>query len=217
MRFDTDASSIRLRAMRAKDPPKSRREEYSEATRQALLDAGREAFAANGFQAAGMEAISRAARVTRGAFYHHFEDKKALFDAVVVAMQREAAARIEAAARGERKIWDRLSAGIDAYLDACEEPAYARIVIQEAQAVLGEPRYREIEETYPTALLIATLRALKRDGELNAEDVDLLSRMIDAMICKIGLLLPYAEDSRKLRRNGQKIVAAVLETFRNKT
>jgi hypothetical protein len=36
------------------------------------------------------------------------------------------------------------------------------------------------------------------------------------MICKIGLLLPYADDSRKLRRNGQKIVAAVLETFRNK-
>lgn len=216
MRFDTGASSIRLHAMRAKDPQKSRREEYSEATRQALLDAGRDAFAANGFQGAGMEAISRAARVTRGAFYHHFEDKKALFDAVVVAMQREAAGRIEAAARNERKIWDRLSAGIEAYLDACEEPHYARIVIQEAQAVLGEPRYREIEETYPTALLIATLRALKRDGELNADDVDLLSRMIDAMICKIGLLLPHADDSKKLRRNGQKIVAAVLETFRHK-
>ncbi|WP_404515871.1 hypothetical protein [Bradyrhizobium ottawaense] len=87
---------------------------------------------------------------------------------------------------------------------------------REAQAVLGEPRYREIEETYPTALLIATLRALKRDGELHADDVDLLSRMIDAMICKIGLLLPHADDSRKLRRNGQKIVAAVLETFRQK-
>ena len=195
---------------------RTRREEYTEATRQALLAAGRDAFASEGYQAAGIEAISRAARVTRGAFYHHFEDKKALFDAVVVAMQREAAARIEAAARGERKIWDRLSAGIDAYLDACEEPDYARIVIQEAQAVLGEPRYREIEETYPTALLIATLRALKRDGELNADDVDLLSRMIDAMICKIGLLLPHADDSRKLRRNGQKIVAAVLETFRQK-
>lgn len=202
--------------MQAKDPPKSRREEYSDATRQALLDAGREAFAANGFQAAGMEAISRAARVTRGAFYHHFADKKALFDAVVVAMQREAAARIEAAARNERKIWDRLSAGIAAYLDACEEPDYGRIVIQEAQAVLGEPRYREIEETYPTALLIATLRALKRDGELNADDVDLLSRLIDAMICKIGLLLPYTDDPGKLRRDGQKIVAAVLETFRRK-
>ena len=62
---------------------RSRREEYSDATRQALLEAGRDIFAREGYQAAGIEAISRAARVTRGAFYHHFEDKKALFDAVV--------------------------------------------------------------------------------------------------------------------------------------
>jgi AcrR family transcriptional regulator len=200
--------------MRAKDPPKSRREEYSEATRQALLAAGREAFARSGYQAAGMEAISRAARVTRGAFYHHFEDKKALFDAVVVAMQAEAAAKIEAKAKTHRKIWDRLGAGIEAYLDACEEPAYARIVVQEAPAVLGEARYREIEETYPTALLIATLSALKRDGELDVEDTALLSRMIDAMICKVGLLLPRSDDPKKLRRSGQKIIGIVLDAFR---
>src|SRR5690348_3561693 len=124
--------------MRKDDSSKSRREEYSEATRQALLDAGREAFAKNGDQAANMEAISRAARVTRGAFYHHFADKKALFEAVVVAMQAEAARRIETAAKVERKIWSRLSVGIDAYLDVCEEPTYARIVVQEAPAVLGE-------------------------------------------------------------------------------
>jgi AcrR family transcriptional regulator len=202
--------------MRKSDSPKSRREEYSEATRQALLGAGREAFAKSGYQAASMEAISRAARVTRGAFYHHFEDKKALFEAVVIAMQAEAAGRVEAAAKIERKIWNRLSAGIEAYLDVCEEPAYASIVIQEAPSVLGEMRYREIEERYPTALLIATLRALKRDGELDVDDPDLLSRMVDAMICKIGLLLPRSDNPKKLRRDGHKIVATVLESFRKR-
>lgn len=200
--------------MRAKTPTKSRREEYTEATRQALLAAGREAFTKSGYQSAGMEAISRAARVTRGAFYHHFADKRALFDAVVVSMQAEAAARIEAAARTQRKTWDRLTTGIEAYLDACEEPAYARIVIQEAPAVLGEARYREIEETYPTALLLATLRALKRDGELDFEDTDLLGRLLDAMICKVGVLLPQSDDPKKLRKSGQRIVGIVLETFR---
>ena len=100
---------------------RTRREEYTEATRQALLAAGRDAFASEGYQAAGIEAISRAARVTRGAFYHHFEDKKALFDAVVVALQIEAAAGIEARAKTQRKVWDRLTEGIDAYLDVCLE------------------------------------------------------------------------------------------------
>ena len=195
-------------------PGRSRREEYTEATRQALLSAGRDIFAREGYQAAGIEAVSRAARVTRGAFYHHFEDKKALFDAVVVAMQAKAAAGVEETARAERKIWDRLSAGIDAYLDACLEPAYGRIVIQEAPAVLGNARYREIEEAHPMALLTATLNALKRQGELDFEDIELLSRMVDAMICKLALMLPEANDPNKLRQRGQKIIGSLLAGFR---
>ncbi|MEH2551612.1 AcrR family transcriptional regulator [Bradyrhizobium sp. AZCC 2262] len=193
---------------------RTRREEYTEATRQALLAAGRDAFAGEGYQAAGIEAISRAARVTRGAFYHHFEDKKALFDAVVVALQIEAAAKIEARAKTQRKVWDRLTEGIDAYLDVCLEPAYARIVIQEAPAVLGNARYREIEEAHPMALLTATLAALKRQGELDFEDIELLSRMVDAMICELALLLPGAENPKRLRARGQKIIGSLLGSFR---
>ena len=62
--------------MEESKPERSRREEYTEATRQALLSAGRDIFATEGYQAAGIEAISRAARVTRGAFYHHFEQRE---------------------------------------------------------------------------------------------------------------------------------------------
>jgi AcrR family transcriptional regulator len=197
-----------------KKTERSRRDEYTEATRQALLAAGRDIFAREGYQAAGIEAISRAARVTRGAFYHHFEDKKALFDAVVVAMQAEAAAKIRDGGRDQRKLWERFSAGIDTYLDVCLEPAYARIVVQDAPAVLGNARFHEIEETYPGALLTASLNALKRDGELAFEDIDLLSRMVDAMICKLALMLPEADDPKKLRTRGQKIIGSLLASFR---
>lgn len=197
-----------------REEPQSRREEYSQATRQALVLAGRTAFAVEGYQAAGIEAISRAARVTRGAFYHHFADKKALFDAVVVSMQVEAARTVAESARQRERVWDRLSAGIDAYLDVCLEPDYGRIVIQEAPGVLGSQRYRKIEEDYPVALLTATLDALKRRGEIDFEDVDLLSRLIDAMICKVALMLPEADDPKALRARGQKVIANLLESFR---
>lgn len=200
--------------MDMKRPERSRREEYTEATRQALLSAGQEIFAREGYQAAGIEAISRAARVTRGAFYHHFEDKKALFDAVVVAMQVAATTRVNAASKGVQKIWDRLTIGIDAYLDVCLEPAYGRIVVQEAPAVLGHARFREIEEAYPLALLIASLTALKRQGELDVDDIDLLSRMLDAMICKVALMLPDADDPATLRARGQGIIGNLLASYR---
>ena len=196
--------------MRQDATERSRRDEHTEATRQALLSAGRDIFARDGFQAASMEAISRAARVTRGAFYHHFEDKKALFDAVVVAMQIEAAETIQAHAKAQRKIWDRLTTGIDAYLDVCLEPAYGRIVIQEAPAILGNQRYREIEEAHPMALLGATLNALKRDGEIAFDDMSLLTRLLDAMICKVAIMLPDADDAKKLRKNAHKLFESLL-------
>lgn len=193
---------------------RTRREEYTEATRQALLAAGREIFSRDGYQAAGIEAISRAARVTRGAFYHHFDDKKTLFDAVVVSMQAETVATVNEKSRTEPGIWDRLFIGIDAYLDVCLEPAYRRVVIQEAPAVLGSKRFREIEEAYPLALLMASLKALKRDGELRFEDIHLLSRMVDAMICKLALMLPDADNPKTLKERGLEMVAALLANFR---
>lgn len=194
--------------------PQTRREEYTEATRQALLAAARELFAREGYQATGVEAISRAARVTRGAFYHHFVDKQSLFDATVVGLQSEAAGKVERAARAVPDIWDRLRVGIDAYLDVCLEPTYARIVVQEAPTVLGETRFREIEEAYPMALLTATLRALKRQGQIASDDVDFLARMIDAMICKTALILLKSDRPRKVRKQAQLLIGNLLATLR---
>ena len=52
-------------------------------TRQRILQAGFDCFFENGFEATSLSAIAKAAGVTRGAIYWHFEDKKALFRAVV--------------------------------------------------------------------------------------------------------------------------------------
>jgi AcrR family transcriptional regulator len=193
---------------------RGRRDEYTEATRRALLDSGREAFARDGYVAAGIEAISRSARVTRGAFYHHFSDKLALFDAVVTELQSEAADTISARARSRKDIWERLYTGIDAFLDACLDPTYGRIVVHEAPVVLGIPRYREIEEAFPMALLVATLETLERRGELAGGDILLLSRMVDAMICKLALLLPEVQNPKITRITGRAIITKLLDAHR---
>src|SRR5918997_4373477 len=58
-------------------------------TRRALLDAAREQFAEVGYHGASAEEIVRRAGVTRGAMYHHFEDKRGLFRAVVEEVEVE--------------------------------------------------------------------------------------------------------------------------------
>ena len=49
---------------------------------------------------------------------------------------------------------------------------------------------------------------------LDFEDIELLSRMVDAMICEVALLLPGAENPKKLRVRGQKIIGSLLGAFR---
>ncbi len=59
-----------------------RSKDEAEQTRTAILDAAERLFCEQGFAAATLEKISRAAGVTRGAFYWHFRDKLHVLEAV---------------------------------------------------------------------------------------------------------------------------------------
>ena len=192
---------------------RTRREEYADQTRQALLAAARDIFTAEGYQLAGIEAIAQAARVTRGAFYHHFEDKRALFEALVISLQQAAAEHIRRTALAEPDANARVMAGAAAFLESCTEPAYRRLVIQEAPAVLGSQRCREIGEAHPFGLLIAALAELRKAGRFDSANTWLAARMIGSMICEAALLLDGAESPKALKKQALAIVERVLAAF----
>ncbi|MFJ8546494.1 ScbR family autoregulator-binding transcription factor [Streptomyces sp. NPDC093586] len=81
------------------------KQERAARTRQALIRAGAEVFAQEGFVSASLSAISRRAGVSSGALHFHFESKKALAEAVE-SEALEAVRRIvrEASARDDRAL-----------------------------------------------------------------------------------------------------------------
>ena len=184
---------------------KTRRAEYADATHEALLDAARELFTSQGYQQVSLEAIAQKARVTRGAFYHHFSSKTELLDALVVALQADAAARVRAASAAAQSS-QRVSAGIAAFLDVCSESTYRHLVLETATAVLGTDRCREIEEASTFGLLIAALQAQAVRGSAAAKNVPLAARMIGRMICESALLIDSAEDEKTFKADVQRIV-----------
>src|ERR687890_2221276 len=87
------------------------------ATRRALLDAARSMFAEKGYHETVAEEIVRRAGLTRGALYHHFEDKKDLFRAVVDEVESEIDEKIEQAERAQSGLTEAVMAGYRVFLD----------------------------------------------------------------------------------------------------
>jgi AcrR family transcriptional regulator len=117
---------------------KSLRARQAEATRQLLVSVARELFTEQGYAATSVEDIIQRAGVARGALYHHFSGKDALFRAVYEAVQAETASRVVAAALAVGEPWAGVRAGLSAFLDACLEPEFRRIVILDSVSVLQQ-------------------------------------------------------------------------------
>ena len=135
---------------RGASPRGGRKAEQSEATRAALISAGRRLFGERGYGGVGTEDIVRAAGVTRGALYHHFGGKSDLLEAVYREVEEEITARIAEVALGSGATSpvESMRAGIAMFIDACAEPEVQRIVLLDAPAVLGWDRWREIAASY---------------------------------------------------------------------
>src|SRR5712691_2803501 len=108
-------------------PLRTTKAEQSEATRAALIGAARELFAERGYAGVGTEEIVRAAGVTRGALYHHYDGKRELLEAVYEQIEREITERIASEALSARDPVEALRAGAGAFLDHCLEPEVQRI------------------------------------------------------------------------------------------
>lgn len=108
-------------------PRRRTQAERRASTRAALVAAARDLFAERGFAGAGREDIVERAGVTRGAMYHHFPSKEALFQAVYEQIEDELSAQIVVAAldAGDDPLV-RLRAGALAFLDAAARPDVRR-------------------------------------------------------------------------------------------
>lgn len=122
--------------------------ERSDRTRAAILEAARALFVARGYADTATPDIVAAAGLTRGALYHHFDDKKALFRAVIESEARAVAATIEESAGDGPAAREALLAGAAAYFDAMAAPGRVRLLLLDGPAVLGVTEMAAIDAAH---------------------------------------------------------------------
>jgi len=193
---------------------KSRKAEQSEATRAALVAAARELLTDKGYAGVATEEIVQRAGVTRGALYHHFRDKRALFRAVVEELEQESVERVASAALAQKDPWKVQVTALNAYLDGCLEPAVQTIVLVDAPSVLGPEEWREIEAKYGLALVRGGLESIMEAGLIEEQPVEPLAHLMLGALAEAGLMIARSEDPKKARQEVGKSVERLLEGLR---
>lgn len=185
-----------------------------EATRARLLAAARELFGERGYADVGTEEVVRAAGVTRGALYHQFADKRALFRAVFEELQQEiigqAAARM---AEHPDDVLAAFKAGCRGWLEACAAPAAERITLLDAPAVLGWELWRETGEQHGIGVVKASLAHGMQTGALAPGPVDPLAHVIVGALDEAALYVARAEDRAAALEEMTEIVDRLVDSF----
>lgn len=160
-----------------------------EQTRQALIAAARQQFAEKGYAETATPDIVAAAGVTRGALYHHFDDKKALFEAVLAAEAEAVAAAIEAESVQTASAREALLMGAKAYFDAMSELGRTRLLLLDGPAVLGASKVSKIDAEHAEGSLREGLKAYLEEAGCSLKGLDALTILLSAAFDRAALAI----------------------------
>jgi AcrR family transcriptional regulator len=184
-------------------------------TRAALVDAARKLFVAKGYFATGTEEIVAQANVgTRGALYHHFADKQALFLAVFDLVQADLAAATTAPERGDAL--DLLTAALQQFLDASADNAdVQQVLLIDGPAVLGWDQWRRLEADYGLGAITAMLDAAVSERAIPKQPTTPLAHMLLAAVDEAALYIANAVDRRQARNETRRALGRLLDGLRS--
>ena len=195
--------------------PRARRTQAdrSAATRDALVAAARRLFAAQGFADVPADAIVAGAGVTRGALYHQFADKTALFGAALEAVEADIAMRLaeDVAAAEISDPVDALRHAVRRWLEICVEPEIHRIALVDGPSVLGWGRWREICQQHVFGLVETLLAQGIEVGRLRPSSARALTHALMGAGDEAALYVAEAADPTRARAEMIEVLDQLIE------
>jgi len=190
-------------------------EQRSAATRDALISAGRKLWGLRGYAEVGTPEIATSAGVTRGAMYHQFADKAALFGEVVEAVEQDVMARmaILVAESGATTPADAIRAAVDAWLEVSGDPEVRQLILLDAPSVLGWPAFRDVAPRYSLGMTEQLLTEAIRAGQLARQPVRPLAHVLIGALDEAAMLIATADDPKRARRETAEVLHRLIDAM----
>jgi AcrR family transcriptional regulator len=193
----------------------SRRQDYSSSTKRALLDSATTLFTDHGYAGTSLDEVVAAARVTKGALYHHFPSKLALFENVFLRVQEETTTGISRAINTSKDPWERAQTGLEKFLEVCRQPEFRRICMQEGPVALGHERWQEAEKASSYGIVQGIVEELLADLGSGADQLgEAFTAVFYGAIRSASEYVSDAEDPDAASDDVQATIGALLAGLR---
>ncbi|MCR6482156.1 TetR/AcrR family transcriptional regulator [Amycolatopsis sp. OK19-0408] len=179
-----------------------------QATRDHLVAVATGLFTDHGYDGTSIEAVLRAADVSRGALYHHFPGKDALFEAVLDTVYDRVGKEGARAVEGIEEPAAALRAACLAWIRSTADPVVRQVMLIDAPAVLGWQRWREGDEARTLGKIKV---ALRRDGRIPAARVEVFAHVLLAGMNEIAMLVARADDSTSAAKEAEEAAGDLLD------
>jgi AcrR family transcriptional regulator len=176
------------------------------ATRERVIRAATELFAAHGYDGTSTEAVLQASGVSRGSLYHHFANKEALFLAVLEAMQERVAEGLAVAAADLTDAVDVLRTGCLEWVRRAGDPVIRQIMLIDGPAVLGWREFRAFDERLALGAIRGALTEAAGAGRIPHEHVDAFAHIVLATANEIAMMVAEADDRDAAMSSGQAAI-----------
>jgi AcrR family transcriptional regulator len=188
----------------------TRRAAQGRATREQLIEVATVLFAERGYEETSIEAVLAAAGVSRGALYHHFGGKDALFEAVLAAVENGVTARLAAEIAGAPDAVSAVESAALAWIEMAGDPVIQRIILSDAPSVLGLERWRALNEEYSLGATRALLQAVSDEGRLSPDLVAPFAQMLLGALDEMAMAIARADDREAALATGRHAVRELL-------
>ena len=190
----------------------NRRERYAALTCQAVLDAAKTLFVTNGFDATSVDEIARKAQASKGAVYHHFPDKQAIFTELFRSSQQAIIATVaEAMPTDNSEPWNKIRTATRLFLHSYVADHEALALLRQVVSVLGWNRVRELNEQQTLPFLRTTLDGLIANGHARAVPVNATVDIYFSMFYNAVLYITDAADPHAAADEAQAVIACALD------
>jgi TetR/AcrR family transcriptional repressor of tetCD len=188
--------------------PRSLRDEHADATRRKIIANAHKSFVEKGFEGTSLDDIAENTRVTKGAIYHHFKNKRELFESCYEAQINRITQSVLSVGQDDN-LWLDTIKKFDLFLTYVVDNAHDCIPLTLATTVLGYERWKELDCKYTMGIILESVENLLSEKLIKEYPPELLAESIHSLLVNAALQLVTSKNSDVDRR----VVLSLIEDF----